>query len=131
MVGADGAGDRSRRSVIRLSIPAALNMADSAEVAAWLRAECNTRSCFLEALDLECQPASRTARLESLTITAAAIEQLSIQVRYRVEFSEFAACQDLTRHAAFERQLIGRIEGNHVVFPEPFRAPVRDAVEEF
>jgi len=117
--------------VIRLPIPAALNMADSAEVAAWLTAECNTRSCFPEALDLECQPPSRTARLESLTITEVAIEQLSIRVRYRVEFSEFAACQDLTRHAVFERQVRGRIEGSHVVFPEPFRAPVRDAVEEF
>lgn len=117
--------------MIRLPLPTALNMEDSAELTAWLRAECNTRSSLLEALDLECQPPSRTARLESLTITEAAIDQLSIRVRYRVEFSEFAACQDLTRHAAFERQVIGQIEGNHVVFPEPFRAPVRDAVEEF
>jgi len=117
--------------VICLPLPAAIDATDSAEIAAWLSAECTSCSNFLQALDLECQPPSRTARLESLTITEVAIEQRSIRVRYRVEFSEFAACQDLTRHAVFERQVAGRIEGNLIVFPLPFRTPVRDAVEEF
>ncbi len=119
--------------MIRLPLPEQLVSAapGSAALLAWLTAECQRRSGFLAALDLECQPPSRTARLEGIAITGIRLDDSVLRVSYRVTFTEFAACQDLTREFVFERYLTGRLEEKHVVFPEPFRAPMRDTADEF
>lgn len=119
--------------MIRLPLPEQLVSAapGSAVLHAWLTAECQRRSGFVAALDLECQPPSRTARLEAIAIIGVRIDKSVLHVSYRVTFTEFAACQDLTREFIFERHLTGRLEENHVEFPEPFRAPMRDTADEF
>jgi hypothetical protein len=116
--------------MICLSLPCAAADMSAARLLEWLQSECQRPSVLFEALDVECQPPSRTARLESITISHAVIDDLTVRVHYRVEFSEFAPCQDNFRQTVFERQLTGRIETTQLVFPEPFQPPRRDSVDE-
>lgn len=116
--------------MIHLPLPMTAASVTAAELFEWLQSACHSRSDFLAALDLECQPPSRTARLQSANVTRVVIDGSAVHVHYRVEFSEFAPCQDITRNAAFERQLIGQIHDSLLVFPEPFRPPSRDSAEE-
>jgi hypothetical protein len=117
--------------MISLSLPCAVADMSTTKLLEWLQSECQHQSGILEALDLECQPPSRTARLESVTITRATIDGPTVCVHYRVEFSEFAPCQDISRRAVFDRRLSGKIEPTQLVFPKPFQPPRRDSVDEF
>ena len=118
------------RTMICLSLPCAAADMSAAELLAWLQSECQRPSGLFEALDLECQPPSRTARLESITITHAALDGPNVRVQYRVEFSEFAPCQNIFHQTVFERRLTGRIESTQLMFPEPFQPPRRDSADE-
>ncbi|MFM7039200.1 MAG: hypothetical protein ACKO2L_15930 [Planctomycetaceae bacterium] len=117
--------------MIRLSLPCAAADLSAAKLLEWLQCECQQPVGLSEALDLECQPPSRAARLESVTLTRATIDGLTVRVHYQVEFSEFAPCQDISRHAVFDRQLTGWIEATQLMFPKPFQPPRRDSVDEF
>jgi hypothetical protein len=119
------------RTMICLSLPCAAADMSAARLLEWLQSECQRPSVLFEALDVECQPPSRTARLESITISHAVIDDLTVRVHYRVEFSEFAPCQDISRRAVFDRRLSGKIEPTQLVFPKPFQPPRRDSVDEF
>jgi len=92
---------------------------------------CDRRSEFLQALDLECQPASRIARLESLSVTCILATDSDITIHYQVDLSEFQACAGNSSLSVFHRAVSGITAESSWLFPLKKELPRRDTVEEF
>lgn len=118
---------------VRISFPMALNHStqNSASLVEYFQELCDRRSEFLQALDLECQPASRISRLESLSVTNVLVTERQISVHYQVDLSEFQACAGVTSCFVFHRSVSGITVESSWLFPLAQDLPRRDTLEEF
>ncbi len=118
---------------VRIPFPMALNHStqNSTLLAEYFQELCDRRSEFLQALDLECQPASRISRLKSLSVTNVLVSERQISIQYQVDLSEFQACAGITSHSVFHRSVSGVTAESSWLFPLTQDLPRRDTVEEF
>lgn len=104
---------------------------DLAGLCQYFQELCDGRGDFLRVLDLDCQPASRTTRLESLLITHVTLTEEAVQVHYEVRLSQFQACADRLSEFVFHRSVTGTTNTPGWLFA-PYQAlPPRDTREEF
>jgi hypothetical protein len=104
---------------------------DVAGLCQYFQELCDSRGDFLRVLDLDCQPASRTARLESLIITLVTQTADQVQVHYDVRLSQFQACADRLSEFVFHRSVTGTFAMRGWLFAQYQAQPQRDTCEEF
>ncbi|MEN9554312.1 MAG: hypothetical protein RLZZ232_598 [Planctomycetota bacterium] len=104
---------------------------DVAGLCRYFQELCDRRGDFLRVLDLDCQPASRTACLESLLITHVTLTEEALQVHYEVRLSQFQACADRLSEFVFHRSVTGTVNDRGWLFAQYQAQPPRDTCEEF
>lgn len=104
---------------------------DAGELGRYFQELSDSRGDFLRVLDLDCQPASRTACLESLIITLVTQTADEVQVHYEVRLSQFQACADRLSESVFHRCVTGTVNTRGWLFARYQAQPQRDTCEEF
>jgi hypothetical protein len=91
---------------------------------------CDDSGELLEALDLECDPPERLAKVSQVAILHVEVDVGWIRIDYRVDLEKFRACVDTVDSWTFNRAITGIRQGALCRFARPTSAPERSTADE-
>jgi hypothetical protein len=115
---------------IEITLPPDFDGQTAEEQRQFFQDACSESGEFQQALDLECDPPERLAKVSRVAILHVEVSAGWIRVEYRVDLEKFRACVDTVDSWTFNRATKGIRQGVLCCFPRPTSAPERSTADE-